>query len=115
MVMSWASRTSGSASATASVRSRRASPCHVEAGGVEAMHLGVAELVPDVVEPFGRRHVTGALKHALGHVDADNAARRRGARRLASRRAGSAPDVEYLVSGVDPACGAKVLVVSAQL
>ena len=88
---------------------------HVEAGGVEAMHLGVAQLVPDVVEPFGRRHLTGALEHALGHVDADNAARRRGARRLASRQPGSAPDVDYLVTGADPVGGAKVLVVSAQL
>ena len=88
---------------------------HVEAGGVEAMHLGVAQLVPDVVEPFGRRHLTGALEHALGHVDADNAARRRGARRLASRQPGSAADVDYLVTGADPVGGAKVLVVSAQL
>ena len=75
---------------------------HVEAGGVEAMHLGVAQLVPDVVEPFGRRQLTGALEHALGHVDADDAARRRGARRLASRQPGSAPDVDHLVTGADP-------------
>ena len=75
---------------------------HVEAGGVEAMHLGVAQLVPDVVEPFGRRQLTGALEHALGHVDADNAARRRGARRLASRQPGSAADVEHLVTGAIP-------------
>jgi len=88
---------------------------HVEAGGVEAMHLGVASLVPDIVEPFGRSHLTGALKHALGHVDADNAARRRRARRLASRQPGSAADVDYLVTGADPVGGAKVLVVSAQL
>jgi hypothetical protein len=47
------------------------------------MHLDVAELVPDVVEPFRRRELTGALKHALGHIDADNAPRRRGACRLA--------------------------------
>jgi hypothetical protein len=52
----------------------------VEAGGVEAMHLGVSERVSDVFEPFGRRQLTGALEHALGHVDAENAARRRGAR-----------------------------------
>jgi len=88
---------------------------HVEAGGVKAMHLGVAQLVLDVVEPFGRRHLTGSLEHTLGHVDADNAAGRRGARRLASRQPGSAPDVEYLVTGADPVGGAKVLVVSAQL
>jgi hypothetical protein len=46
--------------------------------------------------------LTGALKHPLGHVDADNAARRRGARRLASRQPGSAADVDYLVTGGDP-------------
>jgi hypothetical protein len=28
---------------------------------------------------LGRRHLTGPLEHALGHVDADNAARRRSA------------------------------------
>ena len=88
---------------------------HVEAGGIEAMHLGVAQLVPDVVEPFRRRQLTGALEHALGHVDADNAARSRGARRLPSRQPGSAPDVEHLVTRADPVGGAKVLVVSAQL
>jgi hypothetical protein len=38
---------------------------HVEASGVQAMPLGVAELVPDVVEPFGRRELTGSLEHAL--------------------------------------------------
>ena len=79
------------------------------------MHLGVAQLVADVVEPFGRRQLTGALEHALGHVDADDSARRRGARRLASRQPGAAADVEYLVTGADPVGGAKVLVVSAQL
>ena len=88
---------------------------HVEAAGVEAMHLGVAQLVPDVVEPFGRRHLTGSLEHALGHVDADNPARRRGARRLASRQPRSAADVDDRVTGADPVGGAKVLVVSAQL
>jgi len=31
------------------------------------MHLGVAELVADIVEPVGCRQLTGALKHALGH------------------------------------------------
>jgi hypothetical protein len=31
----------------------------VEARGVEAMLLGVAELVPDVGEPLGRRELTG--------------------------------------------------------
>src|SRR5215207_10094923 len=86
---------------------------HVEAGGLEAMHLGVAELVPDVAEPFDRRPLTGALKHALGHVDADNAARRRGARRLASRQPGSAPDVDYLIAAADAVGGAKVPVVGA--
>src|SRR3954452_21461419 len=35
--------------------------------------------------------------------------------RLASRQPGSAPDVDYLVTGADPVGGAKVLVVSAQL
>jgi hypothetical protein len=79
------------------------------------MDLGVAQLVPDVVEPFGRGQPTGALEHALGHVDADNAARRRGARRLASRQPGSAPDVDYLVTGPDPVRRAKVLMVSTQL
>ena len=79
------------------------------------MHLGVAELVPDVVEPFGRSQLTGTLEHAFGHVDAGNAARRRGARRLASRQPGSAADVDYVVTGADPVGGAKVLVVSAQL
>jgi ketosteroid isomerase-like protein len=88
---------------------------HVEASGVEAMHLGVAQLVADVVEPFGPRHLTGALEHALGHVDADNTARRRGTRRLASRQPGSAPDVDHLVTGADPVGRAKVLVVGAQL
>jgi hypothetical protein len=47
---------------------------HVEAGAVEAMDLRVAELVPNVVEPFGGRQLTGALKHALGHIDAEHAA-----------------------------------------
>ena len=88
---------------------------HVEAGGVEAMHLGVAQLVADVVEPLGRRQLAGPLEHALGHVDAENAARRRRACRLASRQPGSAADVDYLVTGADPIGGAKVLVVSAQL
>src|SRR5215217_3183166 len=88
---------------------------HVEAGRVEAMHLGVGQLVPDVVEPFGRRQLTGALKHALGHVDADNAAGLGLARRLASRQPGSAADVDHLVTGADPVGAAKVLVVGAQL
>ena len=88
---------------------------HVEARGVEAMHLRVAALVGDVGEPFGRRQLTGALKHPLGHVDADNTARRRGARRLASRQPGSAADVEHLITGADPVSRAKMLVVCAQL
>ena len=50
-----------------------------------------------------------------GHVDAENAARRRGTRGLASRQPGSAADVEHLVAGADPVGGAKMLVVSAQL
>jgi hypothetical protein len=79
------------------------------------MHLGVAQLVADIVEPFGRRKLTGALKHGLGHVDADNAAGRRGSRRVASRQPGSAPYVDDFVTGADPVGGAKVLVVSAQL
>ena len=79
------------------------------------MHLRVTHLVPDVVQPFGRRQLTGALKHALGDVDPDNAARRRGARRLASRQPGSAADVDYLVTGADPIRDAKVLVVRTQL
>ena len=79
------------------------------------MHLGVAQLVTDVVEPLGRRQLTGALKHALGHVDADDAARRCGPRRLPSRQPGSAADIDHFVTGADPVCGAKVLVVSAQL
>ena len=70
------------------------------------MHLGVAQLVPDVVEPLGRRHLTGALEHALGHVDADDAARRRGACRLASRQPGSAPEVDHRVTGADAVGGA---------
>jgi hypothetical protein len=78
------------------------------------MHLGVAQLVPDVVEPSGGRHLPGALEHALGHVDAENAPGRRRARRLASREPGSAADVEDLVPGADPVGGAKVLVVGAQ-
>ena len=88
---------------------------HIKAGGVEAMHLGVAELVPNVVEPFGRRQLTGALKHRLRHVDADNAARSRGPRRLTSRQPGSAADINHFVTRADPVCGTKVLVVSAQL
>jgi hypothetical protein len=79
------------------------------------MHLGVAELVPHVVEPLLGRQLTGALEHALGHVDADDAARSRGPRRLPGRQPGSAADVEHLVTGADPVCGAKVLVVRAQL
>jgi hypothetical protein len=59
--------------------------------------------------------LTGALEHALGHVDADNEARRRGARGLACRQPCSAADVEYLVTGVDPVGGAKMLVVGAKL
>jgi hypothetical protein len=42
----------------------------VEAGGFERMHLGVAQFVADVVEPFGRRHPTGMLEHGFGDVDA---------------------------------------------
>jgi hypothetical protein len=57
----------------------------------------------------------GALEHALGDVDADNTARRRGARRLSRRQPRPAPDVENLVTGTDPVGGTKVLVVSAQL
>ena len=79
------------------------------------MHLRVAALVGDVGEPFGHRQLTGALKHPLGHVDADNTARRRGTRRVASRQPGSAADVEHLITGADPVGGAKMLVVSAQL
>ena len=30
----------------------KAADRHVKAGGGEAMHLGVAQLVPNVVEPF---------------------------------------------------------------
>jgi DNA-binding SARP family transcriptional activator len=45
----------------------------------------------------------------------NDAARRRGARRLASRQPGSAADVDYLVTGADPVGRAKILVVSAQL
>ena len=41
------------------------------------MHLRVTQLVADVVQAFGRRQLTGALEHTLGHVDADNAARSR--------------------------------------
>jgi hypothetical protein len=37
------------------------------------------------------------------------------ARRLASRQASSAPDVDYLVTGPDAVGGAKMLMVSAQL
>ena len=88
---------------------------HVEAGRLEAMHLGVAKLVPDVVEPFGARQLTGALKHALRHVDADNAAGRRSTCRFASRQPGSASDVDDLVTWADPVGGAKVVMVSAQL
>jgi hypothetical protein len=79
------------------------------------MHLGVAQLVAHVVDPFGRRQLTGALEHALGHVDAENAARSRGPRRLPGRQPGSAADIDHLVTRADPVCGAKVLVVSAQL
>ena len=50
---------------------------HVEAGGIEAMHLGVAQLVPNVVDSFGRSQLTGALEHALRNVDADDSPRRR--------------------------------------
>jgi hypothetical protein len=79
------------------------------------MHLCVAQLVADVVESFGRRHLPGALEHPLGHVDADNSTRRRSARRLASRQPCSAADVHYLVARADRVGAAKVLVVSAQL
>ena len=88
---------------------------HVDAGGVEAMQLRVTELVADVVRSFGGRQLTGALEHALGHVDADDAARRRGARRLAWRQPDTAADVEDVVTGTDPVGGTKVLVVSGQL
>jgi uncharacterized protein (DUF2236 family) len=74
----------------------------VEADVVKAMYLGVAQLVLDVAEPFGRRHLTGVLEHALGHVDAHNTAWRRRARRLASRQTGSAADVKDLVTGLIP-------------
>ena len=59
--------------------------------------------------------MTGSLEHALGDVDADDAPRRRGARRLASRQPGSAADVEHLITGADLIGGAKMLVVGAQL
>ena len=55
------------------------------------------------------------IEDALGHVDAENAAWRGGARRLASRQPGSAADVQYLVTGTDPVGAAKVLVMRAQL
>lgn len=32
------------------------------------MQLGVAQLVADVAEPLGRRHLTGPLERTLGHV-----------------------------------------------
>ena len=79
------------------------------------MHLGVGQLVPNVVEPFGGRHLTGAFKRALGHVDADNAAGRRRARRLTGRQPGSATDVQDLVTGADPIGGAKMLVMRPEL
>ena len=79
------------------------------------MHLGVAQLVANVVEPFGRRQLPGAFDRALGHVDADNAARRGGARCLTSRQPGSAADVQHLVTGADPVGSAKMLVMRAQL
>ena len=77
------------------------------------MNLGIAELIAGVVEPFGRGHLTGALEHALGDIDAENPARRRGARRLASRQPGPAADVYDLVTGADPVSGAKMLVMKA--
>src|SRR4051794_36210150 len=88
---------------------------HVEAGGAEAMQLRVTQLVADVVQSVGGRQLTGALEHALGHVDADHAARRRGARRLACRQPATAADVEDLVAATDPVRATKVLMVSAQL
>ena len=53
------------------------------------MHLGVAQLVADVVEPFGRRQLTGALEHPRGYVDADDAPG--AAARAASRVVSPAP------------------------
>jgi hypothetical protein len=72
-------------------------------------------LVYDVAEPLGRCRLTGALEHALGDVDPDNASRRCGARCLASRQPSAAANIEHLVSGTDPAGSVKVLVVHAKL
>ena len=53
------------------------------------MHLGIAQLVANVDEPFGRGQATGPLEHGLGHVDADDAAG--AAARPASRVVSPAP------------------------
>ena len=79
------------------------------------MHLRVGQLVADVAEPFGFGQPTGSLKHPLGYVDADDAARCGGTRRLASRQSRSTPNVDDLLTGSDPPGGAKALVVSTQL
>jgi hypothetical protein len=87
---------------------------HVEAARSEGVHLRVAQLEADVGELFGRSGFTGALQHAFGDIDAQNAAGRRRARRFASRQPGSATDVEDPVTGADAVGGAEVPVVSAQ-
>ena len=81
----------------------------VEAGDFERIHLGVAELVADVVHAVRRGQLAGAFEHPLGHIHPQNAAGRRGARRLASRQPGSAPDVDDRVTRPDLVGGAKVL------
>ena len=74
----------------------------VEALGVEATHLGVAELVAHVLEPLGRGELTGALEHSLRDIDPDDGSRGGRTPGLASRQLGPAADVENLIAVTDP-------------
>ena len=88
---------------------------HVEVGLFEAVHLGVAELEPDVGEPLGGGRLTGSGEHALGRIDSHDASGPCGAGSLARRQAGAAPYVEHDVTRCDPVGGLQVSVVRTQL
>jgi hypothetical protein len=79
------------------------------------MHLGIAELVAHVLEPFGCCQFAGAFEHSRGDIDADDRARRRGMRGLARRQPGPAADVEDLITWPDPVGGSKAPVMRVQL
>ncbi len=79
------------------------------------MHLHIAQLVCDVVKPFGGRALAGALEQLLGDVNSEDAARNGGPRRVTSRLPGAAADVQDTVRGPNAGRRAEPLVVAAQL